>query len=181
LDEVIASLETASELGAEKAVVHPGTIDGLAVHVPDYAKVLVLESLTAIYRRAEALGIPLCIENMFSSLGPFVEPEDFGPIFAAFPEMKLVLDIGHANIDDFSGQRAVGFITKFADRLEHLHVSDNHGRMDEHLPLGEGNVAWDPIVRALDRAKYNGTITLEIFDEDRSALVRSRLFLDNKW
>jgi len=181
LSEVISSLETASELGAEKAVVHPGTIDGLALHVPDYATALLLESLTAICRRAETLGMTLCIENMFHGLGPFVEPKDFEPIFASFPQLKLVLDIGHANIDDPAGQRAVSFVTQFADRLEHLHVSDNHGRMDEHLALGEGSVDWGVIVGALRRAQYDGTVTLEIFNDDRSALVRSRTFLDRLW
>lgn len=181
LDEVIASLETACELGAEKAVVHPGIIDGLAVYVPDYASALVLDSMAVIYRRAEALGIPLCIENMFPRLGPFVEPDDFTSIFTSFPQMKLVLDIGHANIDDPSGQRAVRFITQFPDRLEHLHVSDNRGRMDEHLALGTGSVRWESIARALNRAAYDETVTLEIFDDDRASLVRGRMMLDKLW
>ncbi len=181
VDEVISSLETACDLGAEKAVVHPGSIDGLAVYVPDFATSLVIDSLATIYRRAEELGISLCIENMFPGVGPFVEPEDFESIFASFPQMKLVLDMGHANIDDLSGHRAVRFITQFADRLEHLHVSDNFGRMDEHLALGEGSVDWKSIVRALGQAQYDGTVTLEIFDEDRSAVSRSRVFLDKLW
>lgn len=181
VEEVVASLETAADMGAEKAVVHPGTIDGLAVYVPDHAAALVLESLAAIYRRAEDLGIPLCIENMFSGLGPFVEPEDFEPIFTSFPQMNLVLDVGHANIDDPERCRAVRFISRFSDRLEHLHLSDNHGRMDDHLPLGYGNVQWEAVARALGRVKYDGTITLEIFQEDRSVLTRSRLMLDQLW
>ena len=115
---------------------------------------------------------------MFYRVGPFVEPEDFESIFASFPQMKLVLDIGHANIDDPSGQRAVRFIKQFADRLEHLHVSDNHGRMDEHLALGEGNINWGSIVGALKRVTYDGTVTLEIFSEDRSKLVHGRMMLE---
>ncbi len=181
LNETIASLETAVELGAEKVVVHPGSIDGLAAYVPDYATALVLESLAIIYRRAEVLEIPLCIENMFSRVCPFVEPEDFNSIFASFPKMKLLLDVGHANIDDAEGRRAVRFIQQFSDRLEHLHVSDNHGRVDEHLPLGEGSVGWKAILRALRAAAYDGTVTLEIFGEDRSALVRGRKMLDVLW
>lgn len=181
LEDMTASLETAAELGAEKVVAHPGTVDGLAVHVPDYAMSLVLESLAGLYRRAEALGITLCIENMFSGVGPFVEPEDFDPIFKSFPRMQLVLDIGHANIDDPTGDRALNFISRYANRLEHLHVSDNHGRMDEHLCLGDGNIDFDKIGKALRQAKYDGTVTLEIFDTDRSSLVRSRFMLQNIW
>jgi sugar phosphate isomerase/epimerase len=178
LDEVIASLETAVDLGAEKAVTHPGYIDGLAVHVTQYAVSLAMESLTTICRRAETLGITLCIENMFAGLGPYAEPDDFDSIFQSFPQLKLVLDIGHANIGDPGGRRGIDFIKRFADRLEHLHISDNSGYMDEHLPLGQGNISIKSLARALGQVKYDKTITLEIFGENRSALLKSRLMLE---
>ncbi|MGD9366454.1 MAG: sugar phosphate isomerase/epimerase family protein [Desulfobacteraceae bacterium] len=178
LDEVMASLETASELGAEKAVVHPGYIDGLATYVLDYALGLAMDSLEKIRDRARQLGMVLCIENMFPRVGPFVEPEDFEAIFQSFPEMKLVLDTGHANIDDRSGRRVIDFIMRFGDRLEHLHVSDNSGYLDEHLPLGYGNIEFKAVARALGQTGYDKTITLEIFGEDRTALVKSRRKLE---
>lgn len=178
LKEVTASLETAVELGAEKVVVHPGYIDGLAVHVQDYALGLAMESLGEIYMRAETLGVVLCVENMFPRAGPFVEPADFNPIFQAFPGLKLVLDTGHANIGDGSGKRIDDFITRFGDRLAHLHMSDNSGHLDEHLPLGYGNIGFRRVVRALRAVGYDQTVTLEIFGPDRSALVESRMKLE---
>jgi sugar phosphate isomerase/epimerase len=178
LGEVTASLETAADLGAEKVVVHPGYIDGLAVHVPDYAMDLALESLGKIYMRAETLGVKLCIENMFPRAGPFAEPEDFDPIFQAFPGLLLVLDTGHANIGDPTGKRIDHFISRFGDRLAHLHISDNGGRADEHLPLGYGNIGFRRVAGALRSVGYDQTVTLEIFDTDRSALVQSRLKLE---
>lgn len=178
VDEVIISLETAVDLGAEKIVVHPGYIDGLAVHVQDYALSLAMESLEAIYNRSVDLGIPLCVENMFPRVGPYVEPDDFDCIFQAFPDLKLVLDTGHANIGDPSGRRVLAFITRFADRLEHLHVSDNSGQMDEHLPLGRGCFDFESLALALRQVKYDKTVTMEIFGEDRSMLVNSRLLFE---
>lgn len=175
LNEVTASLETAADLGAEKVVVHPGYIDGLAVHVPDHAMALALESLGKIYMRAETLGVTLCVENMFPRAGPFVEPEDFDPIFQAFPGLKLVLDTGHANIGDPTKKRIDQFISRFGDRLAHLHMSDNGGYLDEHLPLGYGNIGFRRVAKALRRVGYDQTVTLEIFDTDRSMLVKSRL------
>lgn len=177
VNEMIASLETAGDLGAEKAVVHPGYIDGLATYVSDHAVALAMESIEKIGCRAQELGIALCIENMFPNLGPFAEPRDFAPIFQSFPELKLVLDTGHANIGDQTGRRVIDFIMQFGHRLEHLHVSDNSGYGDEHLPLGCGNIGFKAVARALRKVSYDKTITLEIFGEDRSELVGSRLKL----
>jgi sugar phosphate isomerase/epimerase len=174
VQEVLAALETACELGAEKVVVHPAYIDGLAVHVLDQALELAMQALEKIWLRASGLGMALCLENMFPRVGPFVEPDDLEPIFAAFPGLQFVLDTGHANIGDDTGRRVIGLIHRFGNRLGHLHFSDNNGRADEHLPIGQGNIGFKAVVRALRQVGYDGTMTLEIFTPDRSELVKSR-------
>lgn len=178
VQEVLQALETASDIGAEKVVVHPGYIDGMAAHVPEHALGLAMDALERIRRRSRQLGVFLCIENMFPRVGPFVEPEDFEPIFAAFPEIKLVLDTGHANLGERSGNRIQAFIHRFGDRLGHLHFSDNNGRLDEHLPIGHGNIGFKAVVRDLKQAGYDDTLTLEIFTQDRADLVASRRKLE---
>ena len=47
-----------------------------------------------------------------------------------------------------------------------MHVHDNKGRFDEHLPLGVGNVDWPEAARALRGASYDGTVTLEVFAKE---------------
>jgi sugar phosphate isomerase/epimerase len=178
MQEVLGALETASDLGTEKVVAHPGYIDGLAVHVLDDAMNLVMAALEKIWLRSSQLGLTLCLENMFPRVGPFVEPEDFEPIFSSFPEMKLVLDTGHANIGDKGGHRLIGFIKRFGPRLGHLHISDNNGRSDEHLPVGHGNIGFKAVARALKGTGYDDTMTLEIFSPNRADLVASRRKLE---
>ena len=155
-------------------VVHPGTIDGLAVHVPDYATALVLESLAVVYRRAGVLEMPLCIENMFPSTQSLVEPEDFHPVFEAFPALRMTLDIAHAHIQSQGGRRALDFIERLGDRIEHIHASDNFGREDNHLPVGAGTVEFRKILKALKKTGYDKTITLEVFSRDLDYLRISR-------
>jgi sugar phosphate isomerase/epimerase len=174
IQEVIEALEIAVDLGAEKAVLHPGYIDGLAVHMPDYALALAMEAIEKVWIRAAQLGILLCIENLFPRLGPFCHPDDFKAIFAAFPNIKLVLDVGHANIGDKTGTRVIDFIHCYKDRLGHLHISDNNGIHDEHLPLGQGNINFQTVGHALSSIGYNDTVTLEIFSQDRSILTHCR-------
>lgn len=174
LQEVIRSLETAAALEAEKIVLHPSSISGLAFYVPDLAQSLAMDSLDQIRQRAEQLGITICLENMFAKISLFVEPQDFEPIFRAFPKIQFVLDTGHAYIGDKSGQRIIDFITRFGDRLGHVHVSDNCGVHDEHICLGYGQINYKDVARALKLVGYDETITLEIFDEDRTEIVKSR-------
>jgi len=74
----------------------------------------------------------------------------------------------------------VAFIDTFADRIFHVHVKDSRvqltGRnsiLSSHLDFGDsrrgwdfvspghGDVKWDPIIRALNRAGYDGPLSVE--------------------
>lgn len=172
--EMLESLQTAKELGVERVVVHPGYIGGMGTFVMETSRKYAMESMAAISQKADDIGVMLCLENMFPRYLSFVEPEDFEPVFEQFPTLKLTLDTGHANIGDTRGDRAIRFLNKFSHRLGHIHMSDNKGKRDDHLPVGEGNVPFERIVRALRAIGYDDTITLEIFSENRQDLVESR-------
>ena len=74
----------------------------------------------------------------------------------------------------------VAFIDEFADHIFHVHIKDSrvqlNGRssiLSSHLDFGDarrgwdfvspghGDVKWDPIIRALNRAGYNGPLSVE--------------------
>jgi len=174
LNEVIKSLEVAAELGCLKAVLHPSYIMGLGIFVMDQAREYALESLEAIMEKADQLDLLICLENLFPKAHSLVEPEDFTDIFVKFPNLKMTLDTGHAHIEDTEGKRAVKFIERFPDRIDHIHVSDNLGEADNHLPVGAGTVNFNEIVKALKGIGYDNTITLEVFSKDRDYLKMSR-------
>ena len=174
LNEVLRSLDVAAELGCAKAVLHPSYITGLGIFVMDQARKYAMESLDAVTQAADQLGIVLCLENLFPETHSLAEPEDFDEIFIKFPTLKLTLDTGHAHIEDSEGKRAVRFIQRFPDRIAHIHVSDNLGKTDDHLPVGAGTVNFSEIVTALKNIGYDDTITLEIFSKDRDYLKMSR-------
>ena len=181
LNEVLQSMETAAELEPLKMVVHPAHISGMGSYVLDTASRYAMESLAAIVDKSESLGIPLCLENMFPRGGFCVEPDDFTVVFKRFPDLQLTLDTGHANINSLRGKRIIRFIESFADRIGHVHVSDNLGKDDSHLPIGAGNIRFPEIIKALKRAGYEGTVTFEIFNPDRGYLKLSRDKFDRLW
>jgi sugar phosphate isomerase/epimerase len=180
VDETIGALETAADLAAEKVVLHPSFLSGMAVHVIDQAYALAMDSLAQFVLRAQQLDLVLGIENMPPGTSLFVEPDSFYAVFSSFADLHLVLDIGHAFIGDRSGRRIMAFIDAFGDRLIHIHASDNHGTQDEHQCIGYGHINFKPVMQRLSTVGYDSTITLEVFDSDRSTLTRSRQRLA-KW
>lgn len=172
--EMVDALDTAGDLGAEKVVFHPGLIRGMGSHVLPTAKALAMESIAAVVDAGTALGLKLCIENMFPAYGAFFEPDEYVPIFEQFPQLGLTLDTGHANIRSPGGRRLLMFMSRFGERIAHVHVSDNSGKGDEHLPVGDGTVDFAAVSRGLRAVAYDETATFEVFDPDRRRLVDSR-------
>ncbi len=174
LRETLDSLEVAADLQALKVVLHPSTIFGLSVFVIHQARKYAMESLEAIVERAEALGVNLCLENLFPQSHSLVEPEDFVEVFKKFPGLKMTLDTGHANLGGKGNKQILDFIRRFGDRIGHIHASDNFGKEDNHLPIGTGVINFPKIMRALKGIGYDDTITLEVFSRDKDYLRISR-------
>ncbi|MBI5250570.1 MAG: sugar phosphate isomerase/epimerase [Desulfomonile tiedjei] len=172
--EMLESLDMAAELNPLKVVLHPGYVTGLGLFVFDRAREYAMESLNVIVQRAHRLGLTLCLENMFPRTNSLCEPDEFERIFQRFPNLKFTLDVGHANIGGKGGKRVLEFITKFPDRLAHVHASDNFGKEDNHLPLGAGTVDFVKIAKAIQEIGYDSTVTFEVFSRDKSYLKTSR-------
>lgn len=174
LQEMIQSIRTAARINAKKAVLHPAMFSGLAPFVPETALELSLETLGILVTEADRAGLVLCFENMFPRYHSFYSPDQFKPVLEKYPDLKMTLDTGHANIDDPGGKRLFEFIRQFPEKIGHVHVSDNNGKRDEHLRTGKGTVNFKKFAALLKDAGYDGTITFEIFSEDPAELVQSR-------
>ncbi len=172
--EMQQSLQVAHSLGARKVVLHPSMVGGMGGLVLDSVKKYAFDFFADIVSAAEEMDITICLENMFPRNVLGVEPEDFMEIFNIFPKMKMTLDTGHANIDDWSGNRLLLLVEQFGRQIGHLHFSDNNGRRDEHLAIGEGIIKFKKLIRKLKTVGYDETLTLEVFDNNRQELVKSR-------
>lgn len=101
-------------------------------------------------------------------------------IFDKVPNLGFHLDIGHANLSDGAGNRTKEFVKRYGKRLMHVHISDNRGERDEHLPLGVGTINWATELGHLKKIGYKRTITLEVFSTDDDYLAIS-LEKTRKW
>jgi sugar phosphate isomerase/epimerase len=176
--EMRRSLEVAFELGAAKIVLHPSMVAGLGAFVGDRIKAYAYDFLAEMVEAALQMRLTLCLESMFPRYMLGGQPTDLEEMFTAFPSLKLVLDTGHAHIDDRGEGRLLQLVEQFGSRIAHIHVSDNHGRRDEHLAVGHGTVDFAGLVQKLQAIGYDDTLTLEVFCENRQQLVDSRKRLE---
>jgi sugar phosphate isomerase/epimerase len=114
---------------------------------------------------------------------------DLKQVFEAIPDINFCLDIGHANM--FVENQSVNFLQHFGNHLKHIHIHDNYGgdhsdpeKYDKHLPVGKGNIEFEPIFEKLKEINYSGTLTVESThkptkEEREISLIRVREFLTN--
>ncbi|MGV8119011.1 MAG: sugar phosphate isomerase/epimerase family protein [Candidatus Xenobiia bacterium LiM19] len=92
-------------------------------------------------------------------------------------ELLLHIDLGHANLHRSSPD---AFIREFQDLIGHIHLHDNFGRADLHLPPGCGSIDWRKTLKTL-KSCYDGTITIEVFSRDKDYVVLAREKMRALW
>jgi sugar phosphate isomerase/epimerase len=123
-----------------------------------------VRSLKELVKYGKEYNVEIMLENM-PDKGEITDLVDFKYIIDRVPGLKVHLDIGHAYISgNMKGVDA--FIRTFKGKLSHIHLHDNHGVSDEHLPLGAGTIDYKRVIELLKKVGYNGTITFEIFSKD---------------
>ncbi|MBM4022726.1 MAG: sugar phosphate isomerase/epimerase [Planctomycetes bacterium] len=74
--------------------------------------------------------------------------------------LGLTIDTGH--LECLGERPAAAVIARWATRIVNVHVDDMLPCRHEHLPLGEGDVDFAPLVAALAAADYAGGLHVEL-------------------
>jgi len=73
-------------------------------------------------------------------------------------------DTGHYNV--FARSPLKTWIDQMGRYIGHLHLHDNFGKLDEHLPVGGATFPFDELFAALKELKVKPTFTLEAHSQD---------------
>lgn len=178
VDEVKRALEVAERIPFRYLVQHIGSGRQSADPRKMDAAFASLESL-AIF--AKHRGVMIAIENKADELSCPASLHQF--IHDTHLQVKFCFDVGHAHIE---GGVEAG-LELMRERVVSVHVHDNHGDKDEHLPPGEGTIDWDAAFAALASAPEKPELVMELkergpglprIDEIREAFDRLEKFAD---
>lgn len=170
-------IQTAAEFGAKKLTYHVEFL-GNIVKERKQLFALMKESASELLEECEKHDIKLCLENGDEKSFNLKEHTQF---FEELPSLGLTLDVGHANLFPHGSDAIHKFIKNYRDRLEHVHIHDNRGKEDEHLPIGAGRINWEQVINNFKSAGYNETFTLEIHSHDREYLRISKEKFQKLW
>ena len=161
IDVLRQCLDLAEVLGSRAIPSHALLVD-LFGEAPPESDHLLAEFLEALQAPAEASIAQIAFEN--GGLGKSTSSDLFRHLDqASRAAYGFVLDTGHANLDgDLENIR-----TGVGDHLISLHLNDNHGTGDHHLPPGEGSVDWNKVGQLLEESGYGGVIMYEVGAGDR--------------
>lgn len=147
--------------GAQYLVLHPDMPFGWGKE-PDSA--FAWETNLALFRAllpiAEEENVTLCIENMPMTAHAISRTQRMYEFVQEIghPRLGMCLDTGHANVFGDDVGDAVRLI---APVLKVLHVHDNAGDRDNHLPPHAGTIHWDGFTAALKEIGFAGVLSIE--------------------
>lgn len=128
-----------------------------------------LKTFDPLVKRAEKLKTTLVVENTFED-----EPTPLERLINKMgsPFFRACFDNGHFHI--FHKVPLKKWWETLGDKITLLHLHDNHGEKDEHLPMGEGNFPFPAYFNLLKDFRQEMTYTLECrFLADAKKTVRS--------
>ncbi len=161
-EDSTASLVFARDIGASLYNLHLETDQGIASFA---------EAILPLLQRLADCGMKLSIENT-----PLTGPGDFNDLFRRLREIApsfissvgVCLDVGHANLCSATRNDYLGFVDMLGPHVPiiHVHMHENYGDADAHLPLFTGPSGRDQagikgLLRRLRDRGFSGSIILE--------------------
>ncbi len=131
-----------------------------------------------VVKMAEQHNVKLCVET-----GNLKAAREVG---RRFDSICYCFDTGAPNLDPAHSFKQ--YVDELIDRMVHLHLSDNYGRVDDHNPPGlRGGIPrgdWDYLLESLNRHNSDVIAAFEMFPCMPDVMIRQAcdfLFDTMKW
>jgi sugar phosphate isomerase/epimerase len=137
-------------------VCHLGYIDCVHSYEHEIWLTNSLETWQEMLNVAERFNTPIMFENTYET-GPRIHKEILENLNS--PCARFCLDVGH--LLAFAHDSWQEWLAPLAQWLGQLHLHDNHGFRDEHLPVGMGDFDFSGLFSYLKERNINPIYTLE--------------------
>jgi len=160
MDELKRVIDVADDLPYARLILHMG---GPRETADPRKRDAAFSTLEHLILHAHHAGVAICIENTTSEMGDpsylrtFVDE-------TRLSGLRFNFDIGHAHLSDFpEGERLDKSFSPLGDMVSTVHLHDNHGEKDEHLPPYDGTIDWPAAIKLLKSApESNLPLVLEL-------------------
>ncbi|MFC7395332.1 sugar phosphate isomerase/epimerase family protein [Scopulibacillus cellulosilyticus] len=157
-EEYKKSILFAHEIEAEHVVIHPGFCFS-PIFDKAIARKRAEEYIGRLCQISKPLGVKLAVENVgYNGTSIFTEDQFVKFLNTLDNYAGYLIDTGHAHVNQWNIPRMIRYTNS---RLLGLHIHDNSGASDEHLPIGEGTVDWTPIFDELRKTNQSCQLILE--------------------
>jgi sugar phosphate isomerase/epimerase len=160
MDELKRVIDVADDLPYARLILHMG---GSRETADPRKRDAAFSTLEHLILHAHHAGVTICVENTTSEMG------DPAYLRAFVDETRLTglrfnFDIGHAHLADFpEEERLEKSFLPLRELVSSVHLHDNHGEKDEHLPPYDGTIDWPSAIKILQSAPQTSLpIVLEL-------------------
>jgi len=172
LEQWNEQIECARMLGASIVT------DLRSLHIPEGTEVDGCDFAREVVKLAEDNNVKLCLET-----GQLQTLKQVGE---KFDSIRYCIDTGYANLDTRFGFER--YVDNLADRVGHLHLTDNYGQVDDHGPPGlRGGISrqnWDYLLKALTKCDNDIVGSFEMCPSMPAVMIRQAsefLFDELRW
>jgi sugar phosphate isomerase/epimerase len=157
--DMMRTVRIAQRIGATVVNVHPGIHGYFPEEFWPRMKRLEQDVFEEMSDFGTPHGIRVVAENLIETNVHFEDTWTLDGVIALHDSWQadlkgVCLDTGHAHQ---AGLDPAAALRRLGSRVKHLHLHDNHGGpIDEHLPIGDGTIDWDPFFAALDEIGFEG-------------------------
>ena len=163
-EATILSVKACAKLGIKDLVIH-------SAYAPGFSREETIEKNKNFYmpilREAEKYNICILTENLYKMSEPDTFWIDNAKDLLALieyvdhPLFHAVWDTGHANMQETPQDESIRLLGR---HLRGLHVNDNFGEADSHIPPGFGTMNLDSLMYGLCDIGYDRYFTFEAFN-----------------
>ena len=149
MDELKRVIDVADDLPYARLILHMG---GSRETADPRKRDAAFSTLEHLVLHAHHAGVTICVENTTSEMG------DPAYLRAFVDETRLTglrfnFDIGHAHLADGPEEdRIEKSFAPLRELVSAVHLHDNHGDKDEHLPPFDGSIDWGGAIKTVQSA-----------------------------
>ncbi|PRH80662.1 xylose isomerase [Streptomyces solincola] len=156
---LVTAVRLAAELGADTVHCFSGPAPGDTTD--DAAWQRLADSLALVLDTAGAAGVALAVEpepgHLLEDLAGF---QRLRKSLGEPPTLGLTLDIGHCQC--LEPESPADCVRQAAPYLRHVQIEDMRRGVHEHLPFGQGEIDFPPVLAALREVGFGGLVTVEL-------------------